>query len=410
MKAQDSRLLRQVVLVSFGLSLAFRAERAFAESPPVDVHIAEDDDEDFFSDSKAKKKVEEPREEKSADESASDEGDKPKDRGAKEEVKKHADELFDELNAAEKGVTVKKKRGRQSADNENTNTQVVNVVVVGEKDTKSIASGKADNEAKQQNVNKDVPPAQGGVTVPTPPPVPQVPRTTRETIDRPLTVRRAPPPPPGPPVHHDYWSDWWERPSMLEAGDVMVFYSVGGYGGGLYQGLGFEGLFASWGGLRLSAHGDFFNHDTQGRDWDESNSNWGFFVGGRSPTPPVSGHVSSAFVHMEDLAFALHFGSQHHGLDLSPSIGLSHFGYSIDSTDQGTQRGGAGFVRVGAALSYFYKRFFAGIDVGWYPWQIFNYTIDLRPETRDTGVAFKDFGNAYDSHRVSIAGHVGLNF
>ena len=60
----------------------------------------------------------------------------------------------------EKGVTIKRGKRDKNADNENTNTQIVNVVVVGEKDTKSIANNKAENEAKQQNRlngNRDYP-------------------------------------------------------------------------------------------------------------------------------------------------------------------------------------------------------------------------------------------------------------
>jgi hypothetical protein len=397
-----TKIVRRVVLAfSLGAALGLSQKRARAESPPVDVHVADDDEEDFFSDSKAKKKAEpEPAPAQQAQPA------QPED--AKDEVRRHAKDAFDELDAMEKGVTVKKGKKKTSADNENTNTQVVNVVVVGEKDTKTVATQKADNENKQQNLNKDVPPAQGGVMAPSGPA-----RTTRETIDHPITVRRGPPPPP-PPMRHDKWSDWWERPSYIEAGDVWVFYSVGGYAGGIYQGLGFEGLFSDWGGLRLVVHGDLFNHS----DWGNAHadpiginqSNVGFFVNAAQPTPTATGRFGTVFGHMEELSFTLHLGSRWHGLDLSPSIGVAHMGYSIDSSDQGLQRGGTGYLRAGAALNWFYKRFFLGVDVGWYPVQLFSYTIEQRGEQQDVGARFVNNGNGYDSHRITLSGHMGLSF
>src|SRR5262249_41513785 len=137
------------IALSFGVSLV-QVPRAFAEHPPVDVRVLDDEDEDFFNDGpskkeKAKAKAEEERSEDKSDGEAK----------ASKKKSKSSDEYdpYEESDARAKGEKIK--RTKRSGENEKTNQQVGTVAVVGEKDTQSIARTKASaendasNEAKQ---------------------------------------------------------------------------------------------------------------------------------------------------------------------------------------------------------------------------------------------------------------------
>jgi hypothetical protein len=397
--------VKLVIALSFGCSVLIHLPRAWAEKPPIDVRALDDEDEDFFNDKPAKKKAEEKQvEEKKAEEK-------------KDDARSNEDKMFDELNANENGVKVTKKK---KGDNDNTN--IVNVYVNGGNNKAEADQKQLQKQSSEQKQEATTPPI-----TPTPPLIPsgqtppgQKARTTRETVPYGSVgvISRTPPPPP--PRQHT-WSDWWNRENKLESGDVLFFYQIGGYGGVFNQGLGLEGMFSDWTGLRLSVNGSFFDAHGgdrwgDGADGDLSSHGYGFFNGGSVST---TAEVFSAFTHFEDLALTFHLGHHgSHGFDLFPSIGVAHFGYDL-KTDIGDIKGGAGFAKLGLGLNWFYKRFFVGVELGWYPLEIFKYgigqsqtqpTLAVQPNRNPQQVTFEDVGTAWDAHRTRFTFQLGMNF
>src|SRR5688500_16525429 len=89
--------------------LLFSAQHARAESP-VDVEVIEEEEEDFFADEKETEEEEAPADEPPA----------------KAGVRKNAKDAFDELEANEKGVAIKRKKKQRASSgdvNENVNQQ-----------------------------------------------------------------------------------------------------------------------------------------------------------------------------------------------------------------------------------------------------------------------------------------------
>jgi hypothetical protein len=408
--------------LSFSFALpAIHASKARAEKPPVDVQALDEDEEDFFNDKPAaKKKAEEPKEEEA-----------PPKKVKKQRSGSDEEDMFDELDATEKGVKIKKKKGH--SDNENTNQQVVNVVVVGEKDTKSIAGTKASSENDAKNdakqLQKQVDEVPVAPFIQTPPG--QKARTTRETVPQSASVSH--PVTTSIPQPSHTWNDWWNRENKLEAGDVMFFLQVGAYGGQANEGLGLEALFSDWTGIRLTVNGSFFDagHGFDIESRPDGGSSGGSGIGGIGPGNVGSGgqtidargygffnggsHISatgtlhSAFTHLEDLALTFHFGHSTHGFDLEPSIGLAHFGYDF-KTDGGEEKGGAGFMKLAIGANWFYKRFFLGAEAGWYPLEIFKYGVQQQQFAARNDVVWEEIGQPWDWHRFRFTGHVGMNF
>lgn len=211
---------------------------------------------------------------------------------------------------------------------------------------------------------------------------------------------------------HESWNEWWDRAPAIADGDVLVFYTLGGYGGGLYQGVGFEGLFADWGGLRLAGYADYYEpYDGElgeHHDLFKTADDFDFFLGGRSVAPRsiAVGDIRRAFLHMEELSMTVHLGSRH-AFDIYPSLGISHFGYYVRS-DQ-TERGGAGYVHAGLGFNWIYKRFFAGLDLGWYPIEMFRYSVERTARGGELELVSRNVGDPFDARRFTISGHAGLS-
>jgi hypothetical protein len=363
-------------IFAMAIAAVFSLPAASFAAPPVDVEIADEEAKDFFSEPEVEEEEE-------------------------EGVRKNADDAFEELEATEKGAKIKRKKRSRSAsdesdDNSNINQNVVNVMVVtGDKDTK--AEAKAENKAE---VKAEQPPAPVQVLeTPVQPPV--------QKDSKPLAQVDS-----SRFYGHNTWKSWWEKEPGIGGGDVLFFGTSGGYGGGLYLGLGFEGMFSDWGGIRLTVNGAGFNqhegrtHRGQDQVFYTNNGDWDFFLGGKTVAPrPANGSVGAAFMHLEDLSLTLHFGGDS-GLDLYPSIGVSHFGYHLDTNEQ-DWTGGSVFLRAGAGLQYIYKRFFIGVDVGWYPVELGRYGV-VHNEHGDDEFHERAVDDPFDSRRVTFSGHMGL--
>lgn len=207
------------------------------------------------------------------------------------------------------------------------------------------------------------------------------------------------------PRDHDRWSGWWDRSNRLQTGDVMFLYSLGTHPGGAYHGLGFEGLFSDRAGLKLTVHADYF--DRSHSDRDLSSTQLGFFTRHRDAGSDAP-RLERAFQHKEELSVTIHARS-HGSIDLYTAFGFSHVGYDLRSGDL-NERGGSAYLRAGIGLNWFFRRFFIGADLGWYPLEIFRYAIERTGPRNTDEVRWKDVSSPYDAGRLTFAGHTGLSF
>ncbi|MCK6552698.1 hypothetical protein L6R52_43145 [Myxococcota bacterium] len=212
------------------------------------------------------------------------------------------------------------------------------------------------------------------------------------------------------------WTSWWEREESIREGDLVVGYRLGGWGGGAYHGLSIEGVFSDWGGLALTVHGAF-QHDMDRGDgwhrdrWEGRSDRLDFFLGGETVGPTLADGetLDYAVLHMEDLVLNWRWGDGR-GFDFTPSFGVGHFGYDVKTGAGDVMRGGSGFLRVGFQLSYVHKRFLAGLDMGWYPRELFRYTLEQRGPHGHLDVVEQEIGDRTDWRRMTSSLFVGATF
>ena len=354
----------------------------FAQKPPVKVEIiveGDDEDEDFF------------REEKSD----------------KEGVRKRADGVFDELET-EDGVKVRtiRKRSKSGADNDNSATQVVNVIVSGS-NQKQKTEPKTDSKAENKTTIPAVPAAPAAPVAPAPaapvaasgPATTQAPPAPDCNCEQPIKVKRR--------RKRRRRGRYWRVPSHVQRGDVMLA-PTGGWGtaGGLI-GLKLEGMASRSVGIqfRFQLTGfDSYDIREEGRDLNNflTNEEWG--------VPQLDlGNVRRGFAHVTDLALAWHWFRKSR-FDFHPTIGVSHFGYDVDLREGPSVQGGSAFLRLGLGLNWHWRRVFFGVDVGWYPYELIRY--ELRPDDDGDGRSAEtvEVDDRYNSKRVISSAHVGFRF
>lgn len=318
---------------------------AWAAAPPVEVEVVVDGDDDDFFQAPAKK-------------------------GA---VKAAADRAQDELASEE--------RARASAPaegaNVNTNTQVVKVVVVG---------GEQKAEAKAAPVVAEVEP------VAAPPPATPVP----------------PPPAPGPPAGGARTErDWWDADSFVKEHEFLIAGLGGGHAGGGFAGLTGEGLATDQLGLRLSGLATGFTGDMVGVG--RFSGNFDVLKGGvwANQRPISRTNLQEGLAYLFDGSLVFHVIPRSM-IDPYFTAGLALYGYEMHFDDR-TDRGGAGYTRLGAGCNVHFSRFFAGLDFGWYPVELFRYTlVDRGREDFDLQEAKIDDRFVAERYVASI--HAGLRF
>lgn len=205
------------------------------------------------------------------------------------------------------------------------------------------------------------------------------------------------------------WNTWWDRPRGISEGDLIPMYTVGVWGRGLYQGLGLEMLATDEIGIDVSVQlGGYAAFDRYGgRNVWRNNSDWDFFIGGKTAGPVVDNRdVDFAILHLENLSAKLHLGGGS-GFDVAPSLGFSHFGYHLDLGSQ-TVSGGSGFVRAGIAAQWIHKRFMAGVDAGWHPIQLLSYGVVGRSYSAPN-VETREVAQVFDPLRFTASVFLGLS-
>lgn len=250
----------------------------------------------------------------------------------------------------------------------------------------STSKGEGQSQVNTQVVNVNVyeqAPSQPDRAAPTPPPEPTPPAGEEE-----LTPR----------VEQKVES-WWRVPSHARAGDVLVAPRVG------YpmSGLGLEVMLSDRWALQLNVAGKRL----EGAEADEDALGG---LGGFGVPQLLPGTRSSGFAHAQDLSVAFHFLPRSRW-DLYASAGLGHVGYRLRAEGADPVTGGSGYGRLGAGLAYHYRRFFVGIDLGWYPLEVLRYRID-EGERSAQAIPPGDRGEwvALDARRVMGSWRFGLRF
>ena len=328
---------------------------ALASKPPVHVEVIVDGDEeeDFF------------------DEAPPARGKKRSPANVKT-VRGRAQDAFDELD----GVRVRTQKGT-SQDGENTNTQVVNVVIQGNNPR---AEAEAAPAAQKPAVAVSVPPAAQATA-------------TSEDCDCEEPI---------PPK-----ISWWRRtPRYADKGDVLL--SMGGAwssAGGMF-GAHFEGLPNRHLGVFVKLHvtgfeqGDLLDEDGRFTNF-LTNGNWGI-----QNIDPAD--ISRGFAHITDLGIAWHIFGQEQ-FEINPTVAISHFGYDIDMQSGDPLRGGSVLLRVGLAANYYWRRFFVGFDVGWYPVELVRYEL-LEDQDGEWEPNSLDIDDRFNEGRFISSAHIGLKF
>jgi hypothetical protein len=370
-------------------------------APPVKVEVLVDDEDDFFE---AKKKA-------------------PKSRT--DEVREHADEMFDELE-------------REEAKHQNRNNNVVNVVVVdGDKketeveapstpDTPDVPSVVVVPDRKLTRAEKRALKHQERIAR-----LNEKAERRRQKLElrqERLRLRQE-----ELQLRADIRCErqanvgWWNRPSWAEAGDLMV-HGIGSFNGqGPYGGVGLEYLFTDRLGLRGQYQFMGLRHDDSPHG---TGPNLNVTHGGvwANPNDVNYAQLERGRIHLTDLSLAVHTIARSR-FDLYPTAGISYMNYGLDYGDH-QEKGGAGYLRLGAGFNVVIKRFYAGLEFGWYPLQLFRHGTD-RAETNavatlDSGLLpSKDDGRTaeprnegddddgpsrFNAKRMTLTAHVGLRF
>jgi hypothetical protein len=323
---------------------------ALAGKPPVEVDVVVDDAEDDFFDEPA---------------------------DAKPDVKKKAAALHEELDG-ETGAGVS-----GDAKNVNTNTQVVKVVVIGDKDS--------NNPTTTTTQTAPVAPAAPAVaTVPAVPVPPAAPPPAQPTI----TQQTQP-------------KEWWDAPSYVDEGEFLLSAVGGGYAAGGYIGMIGEGLATEQIGLRMSGIATGFEGGMVGMG--KFNGNFDITKGGvwANQRAITKNNIEEGFAWLIDASMVFHL-LERSMIDPYVTAGLAHYGYELHFKDQ-TERGGAGYTRLGAGANIHFSRFFAGADFGWYPLELFRYELVER-SPKDVILQGERIDDRFVAERWVASLHAGLRF
>jgi hypothetical protein len=221
---------------------------------------------------------------------------------------------------------------------------------------------------------------------------------------------------------------WWNRPSWAEQGDFLVHGVVGFNGQGPFGGFGGEFFATDVLGIRAGAQFMRLGHDDDpGFTGPNFNINrGGVWANANDVDYP---NLREGHTHLIDTALAVHV-IPNSRFDLFPTVGFSYMGYGFEYDDH-EEKGGAGYLRVGAGFNIVIKRFYLGLDFGWYPLELFHHGTEPRAVARldssllpgggdNTGNTGNDNDNAdeddgdgrgrFNAKRMTLTAHVGLRF
>ena len=362
---------------------------AFAQKPPakVEIIIEDDQEEDFFDDEDPKSK----------------------------KVRERADGLQEEIETQE-GVKIRttRKKSRKGGENDNSATQVVNVIVQGsnQKQKAEPQATQAPAAAAVQQQSQATPAPVAPAPAPTAPaPVPSAPAPAVP----PPTANATSQPPPAPDDCNCTVKEirrkrrrkrraYWKVPSHVRRGNVLLSMQGGWSSAGGLIGGKIEGMASNSTGIQLRFQATGFDRDEHFREGFDNflgNEEWG--------VPQVDpSQVERGFAHITDLNFAWHLFNRSR-FDLHPTFGVAHFGYHVDLRRQASLQGGSVLLRFGLGLNWHWRRLFAGVDLGWYPYEVLRYeVVEQRDGDRDARDV--EIDDRWDSRRLITSGHIGFRF
>ena len=370
------------------------APLAFA-GPPVKIEVVVEDEDDFFENKK-----------------------KAAPKTEVEKVREHADEMFDDL-------------AKEEAKHKNDNTNVVNVVVVdGEKTANQVETPSTpDVPLVTVDPNRRLTRAEKRL-------LKQQIRMARlrerqqRRLDK-LRIREE-----KLRLRHQELAmredlrcqtyqhvGWWNRASHARQGDFLL-HGIGSFNGqGVYGGFGGEWMTTDVLGLRAQAQFMGVRHDDSPHS---TGPNFNFSNGGTWANPNSIDYreLRSGHAHLIDASLAVHIIPRSR-FDIYPTAGISYMGYGFDYGDR-EEKGGAGYFRLGAGFNIVIKRFYGGMEFGWYPVELFHHGTGPNAQARQALFPEPEGGNnnqnprdndddddgpsRFNAKRMTLTAHVGLRF
>jgi hypothetical protein len=330
---------------------------ASAEAPPVDVQVVVEDEDDFFEEKKEEK---------------------PKEDAAPEEQQQGGGK-----------VRVEKK----GSGSDNVNTQVVNIVVGGQKQESEAKSDQRQQEI--ESLEKDMSEARAKIAASK-----GSPKMEQAAPAQVATAHE-------PDGSQSWWKSWNKSPGVRE-GDVLFSVLGGRSSGGAFWGAALEVMLDD--NFALRAKG-FLDVIEGGRLRGGGGGSWNFSEDGIWSGLDGSDFTGTdhAVMHMVELQGSVHFRPKKR-FDPYLTVGASHFGYWLESNDQSA--GGSVYLRAGGGFNWFWKSVFAGLDLGWYPVEVLRYTAHPVEGSRGrrTDVEVVELDDRFDKRRITLSGHVGIRF
>lgn len=200
-----------------------------------------------------------------------------------------------------------------------------------------------------------------------------------------------------------FFGERWRRRGGVKQGDFLLSVGSGvGPAGRAVSGAA-ELLLRDRVGLRLGFTTGVFGPDSLDRraTFAERATPWG-----ADPVFDARGFRHAA-THLVDASFVLHLRANR-PFDVYATAGLSHFGYYV-SRDRGSDLGGGLFLRAGAGLRWFWRSFFVGGELGWYPVEMLRYEVVQGPAGTAASRNFDPEWRA-DASRYTAAFQLGWRF
>lgn len=403
----------KIALVTPCLALYLGAVSTGAAAPPVKVEVVidEEDQEDFFVEeaSTPKTKV--------------------------QQIKEHADALFDELEQEE--IAHGKRAPIAGKDGQQKSNQVVNVIVMGEKQKAGTPDTPAVPDTPDRPLTKrELRLLERKQRLEERRKIREMKRKAKlERIRAKLAYKRE-----KLKIKREKLAlkeehramklehrGWWNRPSWASQGDLLIHGQAGLNGLGVFGGVGAEYMASNVFGLRFGAT---FAHVDGGDAGDDAGPNFDFSEGGVwANQQGVDDSLESGRAQLIDTSLAFHVIPQSR-FDIYPSVGFGYMGYQFDYDDH-REKGGAGYLRVGAGFNIVIKRFYGGLDFGWYPYELFRHGGGDAVARSEAGLRSSNFatndgsndggspapasvreegGGRFDPQRMMLTAHVGLRF
>ncbi|MEO1234199.1 MAG: hypothetical protein AAFZ18_35425 [Myxococcota bacterium] len=118
--------------------------------------------------------------------------------------------------------------------------------------------------------------------------------------------------------------------------------------------------------------------------------------------------ASDAVTYIIDAGKRVHLFKRR-SFDLYLGMGVSWFGYDLKNEKNLTVSGGSLLARFGPGARWHFGRFSAGVDVGWYPFELLRFRNDLAPGSGD-GFREVPIESRFEGDRFTVSFRSGFRF